>query len=453
MKATVLSLIALLSTAGAIVADAQPTASTTPATISANVSKALTTDDWLIPPSTYMRIELKNGQMVYGCAGTLHDSSAAFDFSQGAPRFAHAHEMVPCNPEGGQSLIRLSQIKSVALARERSQRAYIWPGALIGAAIAYGSYWSLGSSKKICHMCFINTGLDWTVVGGLLGAVGGLEVRKWAHPTKWIEVGHSDTDKSWTPGWIIKKLNVQGTAGAGFAGLGVVEVLKTDSSDKGYVPVRNHRYDWRPAISTGLVAYLYSEAGSNVGAGVGVQIVSLPTSSGVASPFPGITVHIGTPANEFFLGMVFAPSDSTAIPLEPGTHSAKRQLNTVNPESFIHRNTSKAPHLYMGIQLKGTRQGGGDLGIPESAKIVAKGPDTATAGETVQLQAFLVDSAGAALASSPPQFDILEGKDHAEITGNTSLRAKSAGEVWIRVRFGRNEDLFKITIIDKKKSE
>jgi hypothetical protein len=399
-----------------------------------------------LPPDTPVRIRMPNGRALYGCAGSTSDSSIlTFRLRKGgvSDRFGAKD----CLRE--RTRVRFPDFGSVEMAQmKRGFGDATAKGLVIGAAAASALYWSSEGSKKRCRQCLINTTADWAAVGGVVGAFTGALIDHAFPEIDWVPLGgteHRRSSNAWS--WFLGKAKVEGTAGAGFAGIRVAEVLVRDSTSDGYIPVKNYRYDWRPAISTGVVTYIHTQRASNLGIGLGLQIVSTPTTEGKAVPFPGITLHIGTPETEFFAGLVLSSSDSIHVELDSVTRRTKRQPLSVNPQSLIFPNTRKSRHLYVGIQIKGTRKGIGDLGVSEKAHIEIDTPDSILTNQSIRLRAHMEDSLGNLVGTGPPKFDVAYTNTDATLTDGNLLNAKdSAGIVVIRVRLGGQERHFSVRI-------
>lgn len=167
--------------------------------------------------------------------------------------------------------------------------------------------------------------------------------------------------------FVAGNIELGATAGAGFAGLRNVEVQEraafatcgscADSLLVDTVIIgKNDFRQWRPALSTGLVAYLRSDL-TRLGGGLGTHIVFVPDSEGRTSPYPAITLHLGNPENEVFFGMVLSATDVIDLPKE-GRRVARRSDGDYS--SFYLGNAGRSSHFYIGIQIKGTRQSQSD---------------------------------------------------------------------------------------------
>jgi hypothetical protein len=248
--------------------------------------------------------------------------------------------------------------------------------------------------------------------------------------------------------WFLKFAKVEGTAGAGFAGVRVAEILKTDPRDSTYVPLKNYRYDWRPAVSSGLVTYLHTQKDSQLGVGLGFQIVALPTSEAKTNPFPAITLHVGTPETEFFVGMILSPTDSVYIPPSPAGLPAGRL--TVDPKTLVLPGVRTSRNLYMGIQIKGSRKGSEDLGVPENG-IVKIALDSTTLPDSVRLSAHLEDARGRELSAGTPHFEVI-GTQPAKINAGDWLVPTSdqPSSITVIARIGSASDYQTIALGPKK---
>ncbi|HYN82237.1 MAG TPA: hypothetical protein VES88_12095 [Gemmatimonadaceae bacterium] len=403
------------------------------------------------PADAPLRIKQSDGRFIYGC-GTLKvdqakkDSVIEFRFrklGRGEPRDSMGCELTSTPIKLDSSLaLELRQLKGAA-------GIGALKGTAIGATLAGASYWSLGNARPKCEKCFINTTADWVAVGGLLGAAVGAAIGAAYPKTEWVRLRGPALAASRHRGfghWLLGKVQVEGTAGAGFAGVRVGEVLVSDSTSAGYVPLKNYRYDWRPAVSTGIVGYVYSDQPANLGAGLGFQIVSLPTTSGKTFPFPAITFHLGTPQTEFFVGVVLTSTDSVGIPRD-STGKTIRQGFPANTQQFLFPNTRKSRHLYVGIQIKGTRKGAAELGVPDNAQVEIDVRDTLlVAGNTLRLWAHLTDSLGNVVGTGPPKFEIVSGDAARLVDGKLLIAGDSAGSVVVKASIGGKEKYFTIRV-------
>jgi hypothetical protein len=385
-----------------------------------------------LPENSLVRIKTPNGERIYGCASPSDKDTTRLLFRIRKP-FAPIHYgLRDCvdNP----IVLRTSDLESIELGQaDRSLAPVVTKWTLIGAATGGGIYWSLGDSKKKCRSCFINTPTDWIVTGGLVGGLLAAAIRSASPGLGWIPWKAGSIERPLTGWqWFLDKAKLEGTAGAGFAGIRVAEVLKADSADTTYLPVANYRYDWRPAVSTGIVSYIFSSRGANLGAGIGIEIVSLPTTEGKTLPFPAITFHAGTLETEFFGGLVLSPTDSVHVPTDVSGKPIRQSLR-VNPDNFLFRNTRTSRHLFIGIQVKGTRKGASDIGTPEGVHIEMDFDTTATMADTVRLFARLVDSAGNTLAAPPAKFELAFGRGTVE--GNKAF-SDSVGLAVVRAKIG-----------------
>lgn len=414
-----------------------------------------------IPQNSLVRIKPFEGSLLYGCASlrkvgsviasgavagrevpattlqNANDTATAILFRLRKPTASGSYRTRDCVTED--ATIPVSRLESIEIGQyERNLGRAVTQGALIGGALGGAAFWSLGNSTKKCSHCFINTPVDWIVSGSIAGGLLASAVRSVSPRLGWVSLkGPAGSTERATGGWqwVLEKAKLEATAGAGFAGIRVGEVLRTDSTAGGYIPVRNYRYDWRPAVSTGIVSYVFSSAASTLGAGIGVQIVSLPSTEGKAFPFPAITIHVGTPQTEFFAGLVLSPTDSVHVPTNGS--GPIRQPYTVNPDNFVFRNTRTSRHVYIGIQVKGTRKSISDIGIPETARLLIDVDTTVTVGDSVRLSAHLADSSGNTLAGPPVQFSVAYG--YGRIIDNRRLVADSSGIVVVRAKIGTKE--------------
>ena len=160
-------------------------------------------------------------------------------------------------------------------------------------------------------------------------------------------------------------LKVDGTAGAGYAAVYVGEQkedpaftacngcqnppLIGDSID---VRAVNH-YVWRPALSTGIVFHFFGTTKSQMGVGLGAHMVFVPDTNGKTSPFPALTLHLGTPKTEAFFGLILSPTDRTIL---PNGRSSVRLAKANQVPSFQQRSCCLSRNLYIGFQIFGTRQ-------------------------------------------------------------------------------------------------
>lgn len=171
-------------------------------------------------------------------------------------------------------------------------------------------------------------------------------------------------------------IEVAPTGGAGFAGLRTYELLQLpafsipasctaarcapiqvlDSVDL----VPNHHYAWRPALSTGVSFQHYATTGTKLGGGVGVNIVMLSDATGSTNPWPAATIHLGTHDAGFFFGLIISPTDGIYL---PGGASTVRVHRDHVPD-LVLKNTGRAGHLYLGIQLGGKSITLGDTARP-----------------------------------------------------------------------------------------
>jgi len=175
----------------------------------------------------------------------------------------------------------------------------------------------------------------------------------------------SKWDKTWH--WIGDNLKVDGTAGAGYAGIYNGEQftraafnpcspepcsgpkLVADSVD---VFARNH-YIWRPALSTGIVFHLFSAAQSQMGVGIGGHMVFVPDTTGKTTPFPAVTLHVGTPKTEAFFGLILSSTDRVRL---PNNAKSVRLSSTATVPDFSQPHCCNSTNLYIGFQVFGTRQ-------------------------------------------------------------------------------------------------
>lgn len=181
----------------------------------------------------------------------------------------------------------------------------------------------------------------------------------------------------------------RGTAGAGFAGVRLSEVLQLpagsgDSQAADSVDlVENRRVSWRPAISTGLQVMFYSLTESQAGAGLGTHIVFVPDASGRTSPFPSITAHFGNPSHQVFIGALFMPSDRVRFPNGEGQYRMERPADDAFPDFVLENNRAwhyKRPTLYMGLEIAGGR-------ISERDAEIAAEASSRTAAVSLEVEA------------------------------------------------------------------
>ena len=399
-----------------------------------------------------MRVTLQSGLSVAGCGSLVARDSLKFS-PQPLPRKDSL--TLACVQGTPWSPLGLAQLRSVQVPQAQAHvGAPAIKGALLGALAGGGLYWTTANTReqKKCKKCLLDTPTDWAVAGAITGGAVGAFYGA-LHPTiSWTSVIGNDANADQAKGvfdWLLRYAKVDGTAGAGFAGIRVAEVLRTRAADTTYFPVVNYRYDWRPAVSTGVVTYLYTSKASQLGVGLGAQIVALPTSDGKAPPFPAITLHVGVPQTEFFAGLVLSPTDSIALPDTSGP-LGRRISNSTDPRTFIVPNVRTSRHVYIGIQIKGTRKGISDLGIPENSEVVFD--VDATEGDSIRLRAHLQDANGNSLAAPQPQFTVAYGSDSVVIIDNAWLKPRdntSGGFAVVRAQIGSKEAFQRLVVRPK----
>lgn len=158
----------------------------------------------------------------------------------------------------------------------------------------------------------------------------------------------------------VGQVDVEPTGGAGFAGIRTAVLLQepaltipqgctghcagrviSDSVDL----VANRHYEWRPALSTGVVFAHYDSVG--FGAGIGLNVVLVPSSTGQPAPWPSVTLHLGRHGIGFFAGAILMPTD--AINMPPGITSLRVQRDAI-PDLSTH-NTGRAGNLWFGLSM------------------------------------------------------------------------------------------------------
>lgn len=165
------------------------------------------------------------------------------------------------------------------------------------------------------------------------------------------------------------RVEIHGTAGTGFAGVRIAEVLQqpapcltcamalaADSVDL----IANERISWRPALSTGVRWLAYSRTTSQAGGGLGAHIVFVPDASRRTAPVPGLTAHFGNRNTEVFFGTLFMESDEVRFPNGGNSVRVAPAPGGAYPD-FVVRNTRgwspRKMTFYMGVQIAGLRVG------------------------------------------------------------------------------------------------
>jgi hypothetical protein len=117
-------------------------------------------------------------------------------------------------------------------------------------------------------------------------------------------------------------VHVDAFLGAGFAGVRVDDVVEQpvwlnvngrpvrDSTLSLYT--RTTRWDWRPALSTGVLIGFWPEDG--VGLGVGGHVAFVDGDDNITRPYPAATVHIGKLGLQVYGGYIWTPSDPVVLP-------------------------------------------------------------------------------------------------------------------------------------------
>jgi Big-like domain-containing protein len=267
------------------------------------------------------------------------------------------------------------------------------------------------------------------------------------------------------------RMKIEGTAGAGFAGIHVAEQLERPAlnpcqgssacvrtaSDTSVLLQANVRYAWRPAISTGVATHVYTNAESGAGIGLGVQVVFVPASDGTTSPFPATTLHVGTRQTEVFFGIVWSPTDEVRFPNGQDTITVHRTASSPAP-SFVLPNVHRARNLYMGIQINGFRQS------QTSAQQASNATNVYAVNFTVPSKALDSLELGATL---PTKVELTDASNHqvytrivftstdttiATVDGNSGLitTKKPGGPVTIAATADGKSGSIKIVVMPKK---
>lgn len=257
--------------------------------------------------------------------------------------------------------------------------------------------------------------------------------------------------------WYLDNVKLEGTAGAGFAGLHIAEQLEQPilapcataapcaqiASDTSVLLRANRRYSWRPAISTGIAAHVHSSHTSDLGWGIGAHMVFMPNAAGQTSPFPAATLHIGDHSSEAFVGVIFSPTDAVQFPNGRDTLTVYRTTNSPAP-IFVVPGLRRSSHLYAGLQINGLRQSENEAqaatGAPPSSVVDFKLlPDTLTLkkGEKKHPPAVvLLDAAGAPVLAYARVTWAVGNSSVAELAGDGQVLGKSPGTTELIARVG-----------------
>jgi hypothetical protein len=235
-------------------------------------------------------------------------------------------------------------------------------------------------------------------------------------------------------------VEVEPTGGAGFAGLRNYELLRTSAfsppaacaAATTCAPVQvidsvdlipNHHYEWRPALSTGVIFEKFKATGSQLGAGLGANIVLVPDASGKTSPWPALTAHFGTRENGFFAGLILSPTDNVVLP--GGAHSLRVQRDQ-NPD-LIQHNRGRSGHLYIGIRIGGKNQS-----LNPVAKVQVDNVAPMSVGATTRLSFHIFDSGSNELSNRVCTF-ATSAKNIADVDAAGIITAVAAGQATITV--------------------
>lgn len=116
--------------------------------------------------------------------------------------------------------------------------------------------------------------------------------------------------------------------------------------------VRNHSYNWKPALSTGLIfRWRLSDCGDEdcIGIGIGGHFVFVPHGDSTR-PAPAITAHIGKAAMQLFAGVIFVPTDEAVFP-----NGGDKMVvpASFNPSSLLQTDSGAGPSFFAGVVIGG----------------------------------------------------------------------------------------------------
>jgi Bacterial surface proteins containing Ig-like domains len=261
---------------------------------------------------------------------------------------------------------------------------------------------------------------------------------------------------------------LEGTAGAGFAGLHVDEQLESPlllpcktpcaqtASDTSVLLRTNSRFTWKPAISTGLALHVPVSATSLFAWGIGGHMVFIPNSEGQTTPFPAATVHFGDGRGEVFFGAIFLRDDLVQFPNGLDTVTVRKTASVAAP-NFVLRNagTRRLSNFYAGLQLNGSRQSESDAltaarKLPENVKDVKLVPETIAArvGDSKQILFVLVDAGGSPVAAAVRPTWTSQQPDVATVSATGIVSAKSKGAANIIIQVGDIVKVVPVTVTD-----
>jgi hypothetical protein len=252
---------------------------------------------------------------------------------------------------------------------------------------------------------------------------------------------------------------LEGSAGAGFAGLRTAEVeqfrvagkppadtLLTDSVDLH----ANFTQRWRPALSTGVVFHWYADkslTSTEMGFGVGGHIVFVPDATGKTAPFPAFTFHVGNPSTEAFVGVILEPSEGIGFPNGKSAYRVHVSPSQAIPD-FTRPDWRKSHNLYVGIKIAGIRQS--EPTTMKSAVSITITPSASEVevGQTITV-ATVIFAQDQTRIDAAPDFTVSDPKI-ATIETNGVLTGKAPGSVTVTAMRDGVKQTTTISVIAKK---
>ncbi len=164
-------------------------------------------------------------------------------------------------------------------------------------------------------------------------------------------------------------VKTQTNINAGIAGVRIAEISKKAHYVAGsgqYEPDAdkieiwgNHKYDWSPAASVGLV-FRFIEVSDTAtteeidetdgrGFGLGFHFVTLQKKEDVKYA-PAVTLHYGTSAFQVFLGPLLMPADSVDL---PGRSSRIVVDASTDLDNFVIKDDGVELHFFAGLIFSG----------------------------------------------------------------------------------------------------
>ena len=175
-------------------------------------------------------------------------------------------------------------------------------------------------------------------------------------------------------GWRSGYPDISASLGGGFAGIHTASVIvapvfdNTGKLDSTLADLRANSFtQWRPAVSTGLVARWrqrddvraygpgkFPDTVPGPSVGFGVHMVFLSNSKGDASPWPAATINVGNRLGEAFFGLIFSPTDEVRFPGGGNTFRLHRTPGVADPD-FVQQNVGYSRHVFAGFEIQGVR--------------------------------------------------------------------------------------------------